>query len=83
MEGRLFSLLTLLSLVWFPISGTEIVKICNIASPTWIKIVDFRLFLHFRVEIPVFRVTILKLQIFKKGSTKISNKPPDGIFFLD
>ena len=48
----------------------KIVLICHIACPKWIKIVDFRGFLHFRAENPGFRVKILKLQFLQKGSMK-------------
>ena len=48
----------------------KIVKICHIASPKWIKIVDFRGFLCFRVENLGLRVEILKMRFLKKGSTK-------------
>ena len=48
----------------------KIVKICHTASPKWIKIVDFRGFLCFRVENLGLRVEILKMRFLKKGSTK-------------
>ena len=48
----------------------KIVKICHIASPKRIKIVDFRGFLCFWVKNPGLRVEILKMQFLKKGSTK-------------
>ena len=48
----------------------KIVLICHIACSKWIKIVDFRGFLHFRAENPGFRVKILKLQFLQKGSMK-------------
>ena len=48
----------------------KIVMICHIACPKWMKIEDFRGFFHFRVEIPGFKVKILKMQFLKKGSMK-------------